>query len=117
MQLPHDILERVGWFKCEHTCGYLSYGRAEHDAHIATCQHIAAIEAAGEAQAAAAQANPPAETVGPDPYTSIRLLCPAEHQLELDTKIRQGTVMADLQGLFVAWLSTAQAASVAHGDH
>ena len=116
-QLPHGILERVVWFKCEHTYGYLSYGRAEHEAHIATCQHIAAIEAAGEAQAAAAQANPPAETLGLEPYTSICLLCLAEHQLELDTNIRQGTAMSDMQGLLIAWLSTAQAALVAHGDH
>ena len=102
----------MGWFLCEHTCGFLSFGLAEHEAHIANCQHVAAIEAAEVAQAAASQ--PP---LGPDPHASIRLLCPVEHQIELETKIRQGAATADLQGLLIAWLSSAQAASVAHGDH
>ena len=64
------------------------------------------------AQVAASQ--PP---LGPDPHAGIRLLCPMEHKLELETKIHQGAATADLQGLLIAWLYSAQAASVAHSDH
>jgi len=40
-----------------------------------------------------------------------------EHKLELETKIHQGAATANLQGILIAWLSSAQAASVAHSDH
>jgi len=111
-QLTDDVLAQVGWFRCEHTCGFLSFGAAEHEGHVATCQHVAAIETAGTENAGGSHSP-----LGPDPHAGIRLLCPAEHKPELEAKISQGAAMADLQGLLIAWLASAQAASIAHGDH
>jgi len=111
-QLPGDVLAQIGWFRCEHTCGFLSFGAAEHEGHIATCQHVAAIEAAGTEHARDSRSPS-----GLDPHAGIRLLCPAEHKPELEAMIGQGAATADLQGLLIAWLASAQAASIAHSNH
>jgi len=108
--LPHDVLEAIGWYRCANPCNYLSYGCIERDAHNATCSVIHALTT--PQPAAPAPCNNPT-----DPWATIRALCPPTRRDDLEVRIANGISVADVHSLLITWLSEAQAAPFAHGEH